>query len=118
MEGKIFSLKPDGISTKIGNEFNTATDQLRFMMIISQPDIVFVQDDEHPTNVFTQKFENFRLTVLFSYLNVRSYRHSINITPYTRKEDCELISGLEWWQVYNLYTDINLFCARHHFEKY
>jgi hypothetical protein len=93
------------------------TDQLRFMVVVSRPGTHFPQDIEHPTNMTLKGFENFNLTILWSFLNRPSHAHAIDFFLQTEKETGP-IRGFEWWEIYNLYTDLNMAHASQYFKAF
>ncbi len=78
------------------------------MIIISDKDIHFNYDNEYPSNMLEYTFNNFNLTIIFSYLNSPSLRQTVNMFFHTTKEDYDILRGYEWWEIYNLYTYINM----------
>jgi hypothetical protein len=102
---------------KLPSEYNPNTDQLRFMLVVSSHEVTFNYDHEHPSNIFKYQFNNFTLTIIYSYLNQPSHKQSINIVPFTTPENFDNIRGLDWWEIYNLYTEINMMYANAYFEK-
>jgi hypothetical protein len=102
---------------KLPSEYYPKTDQLRFMLIVSSREVNFNYDFEHPSNIFTYQFNNFTLTIIYSFLNQPSHKQSINIVPYTTPEIFDIIRGLDWWEIYHLYTEINMMYANAYFEN-
>lgn len=86
-------------------EFDPAKDQLRFMVIVSAADVDFPPHEEHPSNFKNVVFSDYRITLLWSYFNFPALEHSINIVPYTTKENGPS-PGREWQEIYDLYTDL------------
>lgn len=97
-------------------EYNPEKDQLRLMIVVSDKNKPFTPINEHPSNDICLEFENFSITVLWSYLNMPSHEHAINIYSTTTKETGPAI-GLDYWEIYNLYTDINMNYANVYFKE-
>ncbi len=91
--------------------------QLRFMVVCSRRGTSFPNDEEHPSNVKEVDFENFTLTVIWSYLNKPSHPQAIDFFLSTKAETGP-IRGLEWHEIYNLYTDLYMTHAKAYFKIY
>ncbi|MFA0405213.1 hypothetical protein [Vibrio sp. 10N.222.52.C12] len=92
-------------------------DQLRFMLVVSDKDKPFTPHDEHPSNNRTIQFENFSVTIIWSYLNSPSHPHAIDFFLTTTVESGPS-RGWEWSDIYNLYTELNMGIAKEYFEVY
>lgn len=92
-------------------------DQLRFMVVVSDVDKPFEPDIEHPSNDTMIKFNQFSITVIWSYLNQPPHPHAIDFFLSTTREGGP-IAGFDWWQIYNLYTDLYMASANEYFEVY
>lgn len=112
-------LLPDGCSDEIISLGNYSPDrnQLRFMVVVSEKDKLFKSDNEHPSNDMLIRFKNFNVTIIWSYLNKPSHPHAIDFFLHTKKETGP-ISGFDWWQIYNIYTDLYMGSANEYFEVY
>jgi hypothetical protein len=99
------------------SEYNPKTDQLRFMLIVSNQNIAFKHNIEHPSNILSYQLNNFTITIIYSYFNQPAHKHSINIVPFTTPETFNNIRGLDWWEIYNQYTEINMMYINAYFEK-
>lgn len=91
--------------------------QLRFMAVVSDKDKPFTPDNEHPSNDIILDFSNFSVTIIWSYLNQASHPHAIDFFLSTTREGGP-IAGFDWWQIYNLYTDLYMASANEYFEVY
>lgn len=91
--------------------------QLRFMAVCSRRGTSFPKDDEHPSNTREVNFEHFTLTVIWSYLNKPSHPQAIDFFLSTRAETGPTC-GLHWFEIYNLYTDLNMAHAQEYFKIY
>jgi hypothetical protein len=92
-------------------------DQLRFMVVVSDIDQPFEPDIEHPSNDMVILFEKFSITLIWSYLNQPSHPHAIDFFLSTTREGGP-ITGFEWWQIYNLYTDLYMASTNEYFNVY
>ncbi|MDR6384001.1 hypothetical protein [Paraburkholderia caribensis] len=92
-------------------------DQLRLMVVVSQKDKEFTFHEEHPSNLKTIKLRNFSLIFIWSFLNVPSHPQAINFFIGTTRDQGPM-RGLDWWEIYNLYTDINMTHATAYFDAY
>lgn len=92
-------------------------DQLRFMVVVSDVNHPFEPDIEHSSNDMVIVFEKFSVTLIWSYLNQPSHPHAIDFFLSTTKESGP-IEGFEWWQIYNLYTDLYMASAREYFNVF
>lgn len=117
---KIFNLKKNNKDHIIFLPINYSPqkDQLIYMLVISNKNIYFNHDLEHPSNLYRYTFNNFELTIIYSYFNFPSTKQSISIFPYTKKEEYKNIRGYEWWEIYNLYTDLLSLYSKFYFKKY
>ena len=97
--------------------YTPSNDQLRFMVVVSDLDKPFEPDNEHPSNDMVVNFQNFSITLIWSYLNQPSHPHAIDFFLTTTREGGP-ITGFEWWQIYNLYTDLYMASANEYFEVY
>ena len=91
--------------------------QLRFMVVCSRRGTSFPQDEEHPSNMKEVNFDNFTLTVLWSYLNRSSHPQAIDFFLSTNKE-AGPVRGLQWFEIYNVYTDLYMAHAQEYFRIY
>jgi hypothetical protein len=91
--------------------------QLRFMAVCSRYGTSFPKDEEHPSNMKEVNLENFTLTVIWSYLNKPSHPQAIDFFLVTKAETGP-IRGLQWFEIYNLYTDLNMTHAQEYFKMY
>lgn len=91
--------------------------QLRFMAVCSRRGTSFPKDEEHPSNIREAHFQEFTLTVIWSYLNKPSHPQAIDFFLST-KEETGPIRGLNWYEIYNLYTDLNMTHAEEYFRAY
>ena len=89
--------------------------QLRLMALCSRRGTKFPKDEEHPSNMKEVNFDNFTLTIIWSYLNKPSHPHAIDFFISTRVETGP-IRGLQWFEIYNLYTDLNMTHAEEYFK--
>ena len=87
-------------------EYAPHKDQLRFMVVLSNAGTEFPQDIEHVTNTAFFELRQFRITVLWSYLNHPSVPQANDAFVYTTRATGPA-AGMEWWQVYNFYSDLN-----------
>lgn len=87
--------------------YNPKAGQLRFMLVVSSPNTKFPQDIEHPTNLIDKRFSHFRVSVLWSYLNLPSHPHAIDFFLET-SNTAGSMRGFHWQEIYNLYTDLNM----------
>lgn len=92
-------------------------DQIRFMICIARAGQHFHFDDEHPSNLVTRNFTHYEIAVIWSYFNFPALPHAINLVPFTTV-DLGAADGLEWWQVYNTYTDFNMAYANTYFTQF
>jgi hypothetical protein len=98
-------------------DYDPGRDQLRFMVVVSSLDKPFEADIEHPSNDIAVNFQNFSITLIWSYLNQPSHPQAIDFFLSTTREGGP-IAGFEWWQIYNLYTDLYMASASEYFEVY
>lgn len=117
MSNESLNLKTYQNAMSLETSYNPSTDQLRYMLVLSDSNVEFPFDIEHPSNMKSCKFTNFNLTILYSYFNFPSQKQTINFTPYTKKENYNYTRGLEGWEVYNLYTYLYMQYADAYFEK-
>ena len=97
--------------------YESGQGQLRFMAVCSRRGTSFPKDEEHPTNMQEVNFENFTLTVIWSYLNKPSHPQAIDFFLSTKPET-RPIRGLHWFEIYNLYTDLYMTHAQEYFNIY
>lgn len=97
--------------------YNPKRDQLRFMVVVSGRDKPFTPDNEHPSNDLLLEFSNFSVTIIWSYLNQASHPHAIDCFLSTTIEGGP-VAGFDWWQIYNLYTDLHNAIASMYFDVY
>lgn len=97
--------------------YDPSGDQLRFMVVVSGLDKPFEADIEHPSNHIAINFQSFTITLIWSYLNQPSHPQAIDFFLCTTREGGP-IAGFEWWQIYNLYTDLHMANASEYFEVY
>jgi hypothetical protein len=95
-------------------QYDPARDQLRFMAVCSRRGTSFPKDEEHPSNLIQVEFSNFTLTVIWSCLNQPSHPQAIDFFVGTQRETGPM-RGLEWFEIYNLYTEINMTHAQEYF---
>lgn len=95
--------------------YEPSQDQLRFMAVCSRRGTSFPKDEEHPSNLKELNFENFTLTVIWSYLNKPSHPQAIDFFL-TTKAETGPIRGFEWFEIYNLYTDMYMTHALEYFQ--
>jgi hypothetical protein len=62
-------------------------------------------------------FENFTLTVIWSYLNKQSHPQAIDFFLSTR-DATGPIRGLQWFEIYNLYADLYMTHAEEYVKNY
>jgi hypothetical protein len=98
-------------------ELRPSRDQLRLMVVVSQKGKAFTFHEEHPSNLKTISLNNFNLTVIWSFLNAPSHPQAINFFIETTRDQGSM-RGLDWWEIYNLYTDINMTHAAAYFHAY
>jgi hypothetical protein len=91
--------------------------QLRFMAVCSRRGTSFPMDEEHPSSMKGVDFENFTLTVIWSYLNKPSHPQAIDFFLSTKAETGP-VRGLQWFEIYNLYTDLNMIHAQEYLKIY
>lgn len=91
--------------------------QLRFMIVCSRSATSFPKDEEHPSNMTGISFKNFRLTVIWSFLNKLSHPQAIDFFLSTKPETGP-VRGLHWYEIYNLYADLYMTHAQEYFEIY
>jgi hypothetical protein len=99
-------------------EYNPKKDQLRFMLVASSSEKHFTPHIEHPSNTLFYQFKNFTITIIYSFFNHPSHKPSINIVPVTFPETYNHVRGKDWWEIYNLYTDINTIYIKEYYRKY
>ena len=97
--------------------YDPSQGQLRFMAVCSRRGTLFPKDEEHPSNLLELQFSNFTLTVIWSYLNKPSHPHAIDFFLGTKRESGP-IKGLDWFEIYNLYTDLYMVHAEEYFRVY
>ncbi len=97
--------------------YEPSNGQLRIMVVCSRRGTSFPGEVEHPSNVKEVNFDNFTLTVIWSYLNKPSHPQAIDFFLSTRAETGP-IRGLHWHEIYNLYTNLNMTHAQEYFKIY
>ncbi len=97
--------------------YTPSKDQLRFMVVVSDIDQPFQPNNEHPSNDIVISFEKFSITLIWSYLNQPSHPHAIDFFLSTTR-DSGPVTGFEWFQIYNLYTDLYTLSANEYFNVY
>lgn len=97
--------------------YEPSQEQLRFMAVCSRRGTSFPTDQEHPSNIKEVNFENFTLTVIWSYLNKPSHLQAIDFFLSTKVETGP-IRGLQRFEIYNLYTNLNMIHAQEYFKIY
>jgi hypothetical protein len=97
--------------------FNPLHDQLRFLLAVAKVGTHFRWDTEHPSNLMQRPFEHYELVVIWSYFNFPAQPHAINLVPYSVKKEGP-VGGLEWWEVYNLFTDMNQAYSDRYFDTF
>lgn len=107
MKDEAFNLKNQGNCVKLDVPYTTNNNQLRYMLVVSDKDILFHYDMEHPSNLQRYRFKNFNLTIIYSFIQVPSHKQAITFTLQTNKEEYENLRGIDWWEVYNTYTQFN-----------
>lgn len=90
-------------------------DQLRFMVVVSNKERPFTPNDEHPSNNIELSFTNFSVTILWSYFNQPSHPQAIDFFLTTTIKSGP-VAGFDWWQIYNMYTDLYIASANEYFE--
>jgi hypothetical protein len=98
-------------------QYDPRQGQLRFMAVCSRRGTSFPKDKEHPSNLLEFQFSNFTLTVLWSYFNKPSHAYAIDFFLGTKKESGP-IKGFDWFEIYNLYTDLYMVHAAEYFRIY
>lgn len=98
--------------------YNPYTDQLRFMLVVSERGRPFNQILDHPSLLYSATFSNFELTIIYSFFNKKSHKQSINYSFKTTRAQYEYLKGLENWEVYNFYTDCYMLYAEEYFRIY
>ncbi len=96
--------------------YDPKSDQLRLMVLVSNPSTQFPQWNEHASNYLEYNFSNFRLTVLWSYLNLPSHPQAIDFFLETLQESGP-IKGFKWGDIYNLYNDLNINHANSYVQR-
>ncbi len=91
--------------------------QLRFMVVCSRLGTLFPKDDEHPSNIKAVNFGNFTLSVIWSFLNKPSHPQAIDFFLSTKAESGPT-RGLHWFEIYNLYSDLNMVHAQEYLKIY
>ena len=97
--------------------YTPSNDQLRFMVVVSDIEQPFKPDIEHPSNDILIHFQQLSVTLIWSYLNQPSHPHAIDFFLSTTRESGP-VAGFEWWQIYNLYTDLYMASANEYFDVY
>lgn len=98
-------------------QYNPEDGQLRFMAVCSRRGTLFPKDEEHPSNLTHIEFSSFTLTVIWSYLNRPSHPQAIDFFIGTNRENGPM-RGLEWFEIYNLYTDLYMTHAQEYFRTF
>ncbi len=97
--------------------YEPSQSQLRLMAVCSRRGSSFPKNEEHPSNIMEIIFNNFTLTVIWSYLNKPSHPQALDFFLSTR-DVTGPISGLQWFEIYNLYTDLYMTHAQEYFKIY
>ncbi len=98
-------------------QYEPRVGQLRFMIVCSRRDKNFPFHAEHPSNNLEVQFRCFNLTLLWSYLNQPSHPQAIDFFLGTSKESGPM-RGADWFEIYNLYTDLSMLHANEYFRAY
>lgn len=109
--------KSNDIIEYLYDNFNQSSNQLEYMIVVSKSDTDFHFDEEHPSKVLSHKFENFNITIIYSVLNVEPLEQTISITFKTKAEDYDYLRGYEWFEIYNLYTDLKMIHYNEYFKE-
>lgn len=96
-------------------DFSDQKDWLRFMVLVSHPDAIFQQEMDHPSNCESLLFCQFRITILWSFINTPSPPHSLNFHLQTTAETGPTGSLINL-EAYNLYTELNMAISLRHLE--
>ncbi len=91
--------------------YNPDCDTLQIMLVVSLIEKDYFSDIEFPANSISYDFKNFKVTLIYKFFNRPSLPQSINFTPMIK-------TGLDWWEVNNLVTDITLLYSEYYFKKY
>lgn len=97
--------------------YEPQSDQLRFMAVCSRLGSSFPKYEEHPSNLLEHQFSKFTLTLIWSYLNQPSHPHAVEFFLGTNAENGP-IRGLNWFEIYNMYTELNMLHAKEYFRVY
>jgi hypothetical protein len=89
--------------------------QLRFMVVCSRRGTSFPIDAEHPTKMKGMNFQNFTLTIIWSFLNKPSHPQAIDFFLSTNR-DTGPIRGFDWFEIYNLFTNLNMAHGQTYFK--
>lgn len=108
-------IKPLNKKTLSLGSYDPKRDQVRFLAVCSRRGTSFPKDEEHPSNVTEVQFTYFTLTLIWSYFNQPSHPQAIDFFIGTTPENGP-IRGLEWYEVYNLYTDFYMVHAMEYFK--
>jgi len=117
MKDEVYRLKNQGHCVNLDVPYTTHNNQLRYMLVLSEKDIEFHYDMEHPSHLKRNNFRNFNLTIIYSFIQVPSPKQAINFNIQTKKEEYENLRGLDWWEVYNEYTLLNSIYNQTYFSK-
>ena len=94
----------------------TAKDQLRYMIAVSWGNNPLPVIDEHPSHVISTAYKNFTITVIYSFLNVRTEHQNLTFSLQTNPTAESTPRGLDFCGLYNFYTDINMAHAMPYLE--
>lgn len=98
-------------------DYEPSNGQLRIMVVCSRRGTSFPRDEEHPSNIKEVSFDNFTLTIIWSYLNKPSHQQAIDFFLSTNVETGP-IRGFHSHEIYNLYTDLYMTHAQEYFKIY
>lgn len=119
--GKIdnhYFVKPRHINKgeNIGINFDSNKDTLTMFFLVSAPDNNFMKNPEYPANFYEKDFKNFKLTVIYRFFNMPAERMTINF--FQSSSPNKPMRGLEWWEVCNLYNDLEMMFVSDYFKKH
>jgi len=97
--------------------YNSNSDTLVVMLVLSKKGILFPQEVEHPSNILRLSFNDFEITIIHSLFNFEPLEQSLNYFPYTKREDFHSIGACNHLEIYDLYTDHKMAYAKRYFEK-
>jgi hypothetical protein len=85
------------------------------MVVASRRGTSFPCDKEHPSNCLERNFAIFTITIIWSFFNRPSHPQAIDFFLKTKRQTGP-VRGFEWWEIYNLYTDLYGAHAEHYFQ--